>query len=942
MAARSSVMVGRDAELAVLREAFARAEAGAAQVAVVTGEAGIGKTRLVREFVAGLPEEAVVAFGHAVPLSGGALPYGVAGDLLRSIVRELGADLVAEVLGERARVLTPLAPRLGSSAESLDRLALFATSQDLLVELATERTLTLVVEDLHWADESSIELVEFWCRTFMRARLLIVVTVRVSPDDDPARGVAGELRRLPNAVCADVGALGHEAVSRQIELLDDSVPQAMAEEIHRLSDGVPLFVEELVSDGSGESSALRLDLGAGLRSCEEETRRVIQLGALEAHPFDVETLAAVCGRRPGEVEAALAGATSYVVEDQQGQWRFRHELLRVAAAALLSGGARRTGHRAWAQALARPSDPADLRTCADHWQEAGESESALDCRIRAARACARLAETAETNDQWMSARSMLGESSMTRDESVQEEILGGSCVVDGFWVLPDRVLALDDDPDDDSVRSSLHRLARIVESGSTPSAIDLDVLEARLEGEEAARPLLFHCWVLLAWICDDHGLRERQGRAIAKLGELSARLSEERPELQLVHAEWLMTHWFGVAGGDPEPVSAVLESLLDRSRRFDTASRAHLLSRLAWFRFAAGRLGEALTLSREAMSVAHGPEIAPRNWGTAAATTLEILWVSGDWDEALALAEPLLRLESVEFHNRAVAVGGLVHAARGEWTELSADVSRVRTPRREGGGDAPHHSTRFVGNLIEALHLARDDVVAARLALAGALGADMLSDIAYPADLMAVAGRLASTLPFDSLYAAQVEQASSRALTPGLTSERLTTSWVATEVRRARASDSRPEWTGLVEAWTSVGAPYYEAQCRLRLAETCMREGDRDETAEVLGAALTTAEELRARPLADEIRSLASRARLVLPGHEPAAQGETGRLTAREHEVLQLVVQGMTNDQIGTALFMSPRTASVHVSRILAKLGAVNRTEVAAIAHRQGLVTAGE
>ena len=86
------------------------------------------------------------------------------------------------------------------------------------------------------------------------------------------------------------------------------------------------------------------------------------------------------------------------------------------------------------------------------------------------------------------------------------------------------------------------------------------------------------------------------------------------------------------------------------------------------------------------------------------------------------------------------------------------------------------------------------------------------------------------------------------------------------------------------------------------------------------------------------MRSLASRGRLRLPGHEHDT-GDTGPLTVREHEVLHLLVQGMTNDEIGTTLFMSPRTASVHVSHILAKLQASNRTEVAAVAHRRGLVT---
>src|SRR6478672_6912945 len=126
MGARSSVMVGRDAELTLLLESYARAGAGDARVALVTGEAGIGKTRLVREFVAQLPEETVVAFGHAVPLSGDAIPYGAAADVLRSLVREVGPETVRTSMGERAQALAPLVPQLGEGADgSVDRFGLF-------------------------------------------------------------------------------------------------------------------------------------------------------------------------------------------------------------------------------------------------------------------------------------------------------------------------------------------------------------------------------------------------------------------------------------------------------------------------------------------------------------------------------------------------------------------------------------------------------------------------------------------------------------------------------------------------------------------------------------------------------------------------------------------------------------------------------------------------
>src|SRR6476646_9226509 len=197
MGSRSAVMVGRVTELRLLQEASTLAEAGHTQVVAVTGEAGIGKTRLVREFAAGLPEETVVAFGHAVPLSEGTVPYGVAADLLRWLVRRVGAEAVRAVLAERARFLAPLVPNLGKgAADPVDRLALFAATQDLLVELAGETLVVLVVEDLHWSDPASTDLVNFWARTITQGRLLLVVTSRDVGEDGTIVDRLREMARL--------------------------------------------------------------------------------------------------------------------------------------------------------------------------------------------------------------------------------------------------------------------------------------------------------------------------------------------------------------------------------------------------------------------------------------------------------------------------------------------------------------------------------------------------------------------------------------------------------------------------------------------------------------------------------------------------------------------------------------------------------------------------
>src|SRR4051812_30475930 len=149
MGARSAVTVGRETEVDLLLAALAAADLGEVKVAVVEGEAGIGKTRLVRDLVSRVPDGTVVAFGHGVPLSGESLSYGVAGDLLRSLVREVGVVPVREVLGPETSAVAPLVPRLAETGRgAVDRFALYAATQDLLADLTADRLLVLVVEDL--------------------------------------------------------------------------------------------------------------------------------------------------------------------------------------------------------------------------------------------------------------------------------------------------------------------------------------------------------------------------------------------------------------------------------------------------------------------------------------------------------------------------------------------------------------------------------------------------------------------------------------------------------------------------------------------------------------------------------------------------------------------------------------------------------------------------
>jgi len=163
----------------------------------------------------------------------------------------------------------------------------------------------------------------------------------------------------------------------------------------------------------------------------------------------------------------------------------------------------------------------------------------------------------------------------------------------------------------------------------------------------------------------------------------------------------------------------------------------------------------------------------------------------------------------------------------------------------------------------------------------------------------------------------------------------------AAECERARGANSPEAWEAVLAAF-GPGYVYETARTQWRLAEALAEAGRRDDAAAVWRSAAATAAKLRAAPLAAALDDLARRARLDAgsSGHghgSGSAAGVTAALTDREREVLRLLARGLSNREIGAELFITPKTASVHVSNILAKLGAASRTEAAAIAHRESL-----
>jgi hypothetical protein len=285
----SPVLVGRSRQLSVLDSALA-AVRGSPSALVVGGEAGIGKSRLVREFAdRARGTGARVLTGGCLELGADGLPFAPFTAVLRELVRELGAPSVADLLpGGSARELARLLPEFGESAEPDDageaRARLFEHMLLLLERLAEAGPVVLVIEDMHWADHSSRDLLAFLIRNQPSADGLLIVATYRSDDmhrAHPLRPLLAELDRIGWITRMDVGRLTRQDSDQLVTRIaarepDDDLRAA----VYRRTEGNPLFVEALLADGetgSGLPESLRDLLVASVRRLPEETQEMVRV-----------------------------------------------------------------------------------------------------------------------------------------------------------------------------------------------------------------------------------------------------------------------------------------------------------------------------------------------------------------------------------------------------------------------------------------------------------------------------------------------------------------------------------------------------------------------------------------------------------------------------------------------------------------------------------------
>ncbi|WP_113799491.1 LuxR family transcriptional regulator [Blastococcus sp. TF02-8] len=989
-------LVGRAEELGRLLAHVERAAGGRSTAALLAGDAGVGKTRLLDELSRRAAERGMrVLTGHCVDLGDVGLPYLPFVDLLRPVASDpelaprarenpVLAGFVAGRPGpvvpvrlpdEAQDISRPLPNRAAPQPLDDGRLQLFESVAGLLCEIASSVPLLVVLEDLHWADRSSRDLLRYLLARFSDEPIAVVASYRADEMHrrHPLRPLLAELVRLPHVERIDVAPLPDAAVGELVRGLaaeTGGIAENVVDDVVSRAEGNAFYAEELLAAGlHGEALPLALAdvLMARVEQRSPAAQQVLRIAAVAGRRVRHEWVAALGELSPAELEQALAEAVHHhlLVVSDDGRYRFRHALLREAVLADLLPGERVRLHAAIAAYLAAEPGVGTAAERAHHARESNDLPGAFSASLEAAQAACAVGAPAEQLQHLEAALSLwqavpdAAERSGRDHAALLLETAGAARAVGELH----RAVAL--------LRSALEVLGP--EADPVLSArVHYTLAQAMVRVEDVAGAAYRESSAAMAlvpaeppsevrtWAAATHA---RMGYMVGAFEEAEAAAAEalaaaDALGLDAAWSDIAVTQMRSLPGADPARVKARLDEAWARARRSgDVDVEIRVLFNLATVAFEAGRIAEALDWTTTGTRRARDLGI---EWSYYAAELRHLhvtaLYVAGEWDTSLAEADMLARVPEMAAHVRTdgllvlVGRGDPSARARLEWArslvpklgahvllDLLTSASHVDLAAWEGDArdavDVARQASERLRRRWPEDHLGVLRIIGTALAAVGdAAATGRRDDDAHAVERWTSAG---AELVGMARSAVEVyrEHYGDTIGVEGL-------AWLA----RVEAEASRLEGASSVELWSAsaeafaFGHVYEEARSRWRLAEALLAAGDRAGAAEQAAAAHEVAVRLGARPLREAVEALVRRGRLDVGGVrvvDPAAV-----LTPREQSVLALLAQGRTNRQIGSELYISEKTASVHVSNILAKLGANGRTEAVAIAAARGLLAA--
>ncbi|WP_269211521.1 AAA family ATPase [Nocardioides sp. cx-169] len=984
-------MFGRDAELDRLLHEAGAARDGSPRVVLVAGEAGVGKSTLCQTLLA--RRDGLSVIGHCLPLQGESIPFAPVVGTLRGICRSLDDEHLGRLLHWWPVELDSLLPvgvvdpesrrfsskATGRSAQS----RLFECFLSLLGDLAADTDVAWLVEDVHWADRSTLDLLAFLARNLTAERLLLLVTVRTDElhREHPLRGWLHETGRLPGVTRLDLPRLDRAATGAQLRSIaaassaEHTVDEARIDALFERSAGNPLFSEELLewtnAPGRPLPGSLRDLVAARLATLPARTRRFLDVGAVLG-TFDLQLLAEVTGASEKDAEHAVrAGVDRHLLEPVGAtSFAFVHPVFRDCLEAELLTATRRSLHEAAARALeAREEDPADAfetsGMVAHHWEQAHAAGPAFRAAVRAGLAAERLCAFAEADDFLRRALTLGERDDVDPDGSglTEYDLLLHAAEVahlagdDARAVdLGDRAVGLAVDAERQAV--ALERKGRYCFSAGRAD-----------EGDAAFRSAL----ALLPSEPSQARARVLSGRGLLATGwtrldlavevcteaiEVARAVAAELEEGRALNALGVATALLGdLSRGIDHCRRAV--SLAERLDDADDLSLAYI--NLTHLLSLAGACDEALEVGARGYAALTRVGLARQDGSFLQANVAEGLERAGRWREADDLLEQALAQHPRGLRSFPV----LEHAARLALHrgEEAADglVGRARAVLDEHA--APDSWRRELCEVEAELHLwagrPAEGLLAARTGLdliergdearfAGALvtlAARGLADLSEGA----TSGHAERREPGEPGELAQAREAlvsRAEAMRPNplvgaghpMPDGRAHELTLRAELGRGSgAQDSGEAWVAAAAAWERLDRPFPAAYARWREAEVRVlgkQTGERPVTA--VRRAHAAATTLGAHRLVQEVELLARWGRVDLVEVATDAGPVTGYpgLTAREDEILQCLMAGRTNREIGDDLFISVKTVSVHVSNILRKQGVASREEAARLGHR--------
>lgn len=951
--------IGRESELGHLRSAFAAARQGQGRVILVAGEAGSGKTRLVEE---------ALRQASCAPYNGRAReesnpPYGPIVAALRDCLRHQPATLLdTEPL---LRPLASLLPELGRSEDPAEPDGLLEAIARLLILAAGAGCAMVFLDDLHWADNATLELLTALTDRLHHEPVIVIATYRADEitRSHALRRVRSELRRSRRLVEINLEPLSRDETAELIaRTLEEQPSPDLVAAVYSRTQGIPLYIEELTramalgghlrpdEEGVTVPSEEAIPIPESIRDAillrldalSEEARGLLEVAAVAGTEFDPGLIASIGGSERGLDELI---ERQVILEIEPGRMAFRHALLREACRAEITWSRRRSLHRTLGETLAAAG--ASPEVVAEHWLAANEQEKAREallasadhsCRVHAYRDAAHAAHRAL--DIWPD-----GKNESDRLETLEQL---ARCAQMGGQ-LTEAIRAWREVLASPLLREDARRRGKAYRALATVYALQ-GAWEQGIEARRAAAASLQQAGLVqeaaAEWLA-------AAGRLMAT-SQLTAAIEAAATAAELagqVDNADIQARAMGLQGealatrGDFEAGREVARAGLSLALKHNnTEAASDVYRRLANALTAASDYTGAREVYSTALDFCRTNDVTVHAQICLSCMSY-VLFMNGDWKQALTVCDEVINSEHAPPGSIATGYGvaGLVHAYRGETRQARGNLQKALSEGRkrkifamemlaywglaivEENEQAWDTSGQYHNRILECWDRSEDrhDIIA-----------PLCSAVAFFADrgMAAEASQCTQILTTIASHSASQEALSGLAYALGLSA-----------LLNEDAVSAQQQFEQSLLHLEKLDIPVAHALVSRQLGHTKIRNGQREDGIADIRSAYRLARRLGARPLAS--RLAAELAELGEPAEERRGSEIDGEdfiqsLTRRQLEVARLLAAGLTNKEIAQKLFLSPRTVDMHVANILDRLNARSRTDAVRRATKLGLLAA--